>query len=338
MPATSERQERYGAAVEKASTWLANAQRPDGSFGPDASSLGDVETAAICFQLTGHPGHAYRLLRHIRATYLRVDGSFYQPADEGTLTEWLYAPSWTVAGAHLNGFFDLSLPTMDAILSFQDPKTGGLFGNPQVQRRGEGIIVPTVTAVAGEAAIITGRLTAARRIGDYFLQLIASQPDLDQRFYPFYDTRYGLITEGTPELGPTYFGTFERRAAGQHYWLPGFLMAFLADLHLATGEKKYLDGARTIFEFGQGFHDDLYVNTLNHKYLWGCARLYHATGDVRHLETAMRIADFMVRVQEPEGTWWHSGFIPVREQQAPGWTIDITSQFCIWLVKLLQVL
>jgi hypothetical protein len=338
MPATNERQESYRAAIKKASAWLANAQRPDGSFGPDVSTLGDVETAAICLQLTGYPEHAYRLLRHIRATYFHVDGSFRQPGDEGTLAEWLYAPSWTVVSAHLNSFFDLSLPAMDAILSFQDPKTGGLFGHPQAQSRGEGVIMPTVTAVAGEAAIITGRLAEARRIGDFFLRLIASQPNLDSYFYPFYDTRFGLITEGRPELGPTYFGTFERKAPRQHYWLPGLLMAVLADLHLATGEKKYLDGARAIFEFGEGCHDDLYANTLNHKYLWGCVRLYHATGVARHLETAMRIADFLVRVQESDGTWWHSGFIPVREQQTPGGTVDITSQFCIWLVRLLQVL
>jgi hypothetical protein len=338
MPTTSERQESYRAAIRKASAWLANAQRPDGSFGPDVNTLGDVETAAICFQLTGHPAHAYRLLRHIRSAYFCVDGSFRQPDDEGTLAEWMYAPSWTVAGAHLNGFFDLSLPAMDAILSYQDPRTGGLFGHPLAQRRGSGVIMPTVTAVAGEAAIITGRLAEARRIGDFFLQLIASQPDLDRRFYPFYDTRCGLITEGASELGPTYFGTFERTAPGQHYWLPGLLMAFLTDLYLATGTKKYLDGARMIFEFGAGCHADLYANTLNHKYLWGCARLYHATGDPAHLETALRIADFLARIQEPDGTWWHSGFIPVREQQAPGGTVDVTSQFCIWLVKLLQVL
>ena len=246
----------------------------------------------------------------------------------------LHGPS---VSAHLNGFFDLSLPAMDAILRFQDPKTGGLFGHPRFQRLGGGVIMPSVTAVAGEAAIVTGRLAAAQRIGDYFLQLIAMQPDLDERFYPFYDTA-GLITEGEPELGPIYFGTFERRAPGQHYWLPGFLMAVLADLYLATGAVKYLDGARTIFEFGAGCHADLYTNTLNHKYLWGCTRLYGATGDPRHLETALRIADFLARVQEPDGTWWHSGFIPVREQQTPGGTVDVTSQFCIWLVRLLQVL
>lgn len=338
MSTTSERQESYRTTIQKAGAWLAAAQRPDGSFGPDAGTLGDLETAAICFQLTGYPEHAARLLRHIRAAYFRVDGSYRQPDDGGTLAEHMYAPSWTTVGAHLNGFFDLSLPAMDAILRYQDPRSGGLFGHPQFQRRGEGVIIPSVTAVAGEAAIVTGRLAAARRIGDYFLRLIASQPDLDQRFYPFYDTRSGLIVEGEPELGPGYFGTFERTAPKQHYWLPGFLMAVLADLYLAAGEKKYLDGARTVFEFGAGCHADLYVNTLNHKYCWGCARLYHATGDPAHLETALRIADFLARIQEPDGTWWHSGFIPDREQQTPGGTVDVTSQFCIWLVKLLQVM
>jgi hypothetical protein len=338
MPTTSERIESYRAATRKAGTWLAGAQQADGSFGPDADTLGDVETAAICLQLTGHPEHAWRLLRHIRATHFRADGSFDQLQDEGTLSEWTYAPSWTTISAHLNGFFELSLPAIDAILRFQDPVTGGLFGHPLAQASGQGVIVPTVTAVGGVAAITAGRIAEARRIGDYLLLLIAAQPDFEHCFYPFYDTRYGLITNGTPELAPGYFGTFERGAPGQHYWLLGALMAFLAELYLATGEQKYLGGAQTIFRFGEGCHEDLYANTLNHKYLWGCGRLYHATGDSRQLEAAMRIADFLVRIQEPDGTWWHSGFIPVREQQTPGGTVDVTSQFCIWLVKLLQAL
>jgi hypothetical protein len=338
MPTTSERIESYRAATEKAGAWLAGAQQPDGSYGPGAETLSDVETAGICLQLTGHSEHAWRLLRHIRKTYFRADGSFDQPQDEMTLSEWTYAPSWTAVSAHLNGFFDLSYPAMDAILRFQDPVTGGLFGHPEAQASGQGVIVPTVTAIGGLAAITTGRIAEARRIGDYVLALLAAQPDLEHCFYPFYDTRDGLITHTAPELGPEYFGTFERRAPKQHYWLLGALMAFLSELYLATGEQKYLDGAKAVFEFGDGCHEDLYCNTLNHKYLWGCARLYHVSGDLRPLEAAMRIADFLVRIQEPDGTWWHSGFIPVREQQTPVGTVDVTSQFCIWLVKLLQVL
>jgi hypothetical protein len=192
--------------------------------------------------------------------------------------------------------------------------------------------------VAAVAAAVTGQLPAARRIGDYFLRLIAEQPNLETHFYPFYDTRFGLVKDGVPELAPYYIGTLERQSPGQHYWLIGLLMAVLADLYLATGERKYLDGATTLFDFGSGFHADLYGNTLNHKYLWGCTRLYHATGNLAHLEPAFRIADFLVSVQEPEGTWWHSGAVPVREQQTLGWTVDATSQFCIWLVKLLQVM
>ena len=96
MSTTSERQENYRTAVRKASAWLAAAERQDGSFGPAVGALSDIETAAICLQLTGYPEHAYRLLRYIRTAHFRVDGSFYQPVNDGTLPEWLYAPSWTV--------------------------------------------------------------------------------------------------------------------------------------------------------------------------------------------------------------------------------------------------
>jgi hypothetical protein len=337
MPSITQRRDTYAQAIRKASTWLVNTQEENGSYGAGAG-LGDVETVAICLSLAGYPDRASRLLRYIKKAFFKLDGSFLQPTDENTMPEWVYAPSWVVYSAHLNDFFEISQPGMAAVLRFQDPKTGGIFGHPQSQRSGTGVIVLSVTAVAGTAALQTGHLAAAQRIGDYFLHLIAIQPDPEKRFYPFYDTRYGLITEGTAELGPTYFGTLERDKPKQHYWILGFLMAFLSDLYLATGQKRYLDGAWAMFEFGEGGNSDLYSNTLNHKYLWGCARLFHATGDTRVLEAALRIADFLVAIQEPEGTWWHSGFIASRDQQTKIMTIDGTSQFCIWLIKLLQVL
>jgi len=131
---------------------------------------------------------------------------------------------------------------------------------------------------------------------------------------------------------------FQRKEPGQHYWLPGFLIAFLSDLYQATGEDKYVRGAKVLFEFVDGGSADVYTNTMSHKYLWGCARLYHATREPRHLEPALRIADFLTSMQEPEGTWWRSGYIPSRDQQSKGTTVDVTSQFCIWLIKLTQVI
>ena len=251
---------------------------------------------------------------------------------------YAYAPSLVVLSAHPNGFYDISLPVMAEILRFQDPQTGGVFGHPQARDAAAGLIMPHVTAMVGNAALCTGQLAAARRIGDYLLHLLAIQPDLENRFYSFFDTRQGLITEAPPELSKIYFGTFERHQPKQHYYLLGLLMATLSDLHLATGEKKYLDGATTIFEFASGCHADLYANTLNHKLVWGCSRLYAATGDARHLEMAMRVADFLVRVQDPPGTWLHSGLLASYEQQGYGLTIECVSQLCIWLSRLLQVM
>ena len=334
----TERRERYRAAVRKARSWLTGNEREDGSYGPRASSLEDLATAGMCLGLMGCPDHVGRLLRYIQKNYFLEDGSFRQDTNDDIQSEYAYTPSWVVVSAHLNGYFDISMLAMANILRFQDAQSGGLFGHPKHQQAKAGVIGPAVTGVAATAALVTGHLEAARKMGDYFLHLIALQPDLQNRFYPFYDTRQGLVTQGAPELGPTYFGTFERKQPKQHYWLLGFFLAILSDLYLATRQKKYLDGALTMYEFSMGCQPDLYSNTLNHKFLWGCARLYRATGNPKHLETALRVADFLTDIQDPEGTWWHRDFVPTREQQGYGGTVDCTSQFCTWLIKLLQVL
>ena len=206
-------QKRYSQAVAKASSWLANAQQADGSLGPDVTVVGEIQTVPISLALAGYPESAGRLLRYIQRVFCHVDGSFRQPSDAETLSEWCYSPSWVVIGAQLNGCFEISRPAMIDILGFQDPRTGGFFGHPRNRLAGQGTIVPSVSAVAGCAALTTGHVGAASELGDYFLRLIAIQPDLENCFYPFFDTRHGLMTDGTPEFGPTYYGPFQTQGS-----------------------------------------------------------------------------------------------------------------------------
>ena len=338
MPRAEERRKSYLAARAKGMAWIVAHQLPDGSFGPESKGLLDVETAAISLGLSGYADHAGGVLRYLKRTFYLGNGILRQSTEEPTQNEYCYAPALVAISAHTTGFYDLSMPIIAEILRFQDPQTGGIFGHPKAREAGAGLIMPHVTAMVGNAALCTGQLAVARRMGDYLLHLLAIQPDLENRFYSFFDTRQGLITEAPPELGKIYFGTFERHQPKQHYWLPGLLMAMLSDLCLATGEKKYLDGAITMFEFAAGCHADLYNNTLNHKLAWGCSRLYAATGDARHLEMALGVADFLVRVQDPPGTWLHSGLLASYEQQGYGLTIECASQLCIWLSRVLQVM
>jgi hypothetical protein len=275
-------------------------------------------------------------MRHVQGNLARIDGSFSQPLDDATLVEWPYAPCWMSISAHVTGFYDLSHVSLSNALTFQDRRLGGLYGSPASRLAGDGTLVPTVGAIAGIAAVVTGRLEAARAIGEYFLHLIGCQPDLERRLYPYYHTSRGLIVDDRVADAPDYFATLDRSLPNQPYWLPGFIMAFLSDLFLSTGDRRYLDGAKLMFVFGEGFHEDFYTNTLNHKYCWGCTRLFRATADHRYLRTALRIADFLVEVQEADGSWWHSGAVPLREQQSQGMTVDATSQFCMWITGALR--
>jgi len=328
----------YRSAVSRAAAWLSREQDEDGSFGPNANQLADLETVAIALLLTGNPESSARALRYIERSLVAPDASLRQPADQATLAELPYAPAWCAVSAHLNGFYALAASAMQEVLRYQDSRTGGLFGHPEARRRRQGLIVPSVSAVAGIAALATGRTTPAEGIGTYFLRLLEDQPDLDSRLYLFTHNRSGLITTENVAPFPPYAQIFERSAPRQPYWLLGLIIAFLVDLSQALGDPRYLDCAITLFEFSLGCNEEVTHTTLSHKYAWGCASLYRATRDPRALDMAMQIGDHLVSIQEPDGSWWHSGVIPSRDAQPRGLTIDVTSQFTIWLVRTLEAL
>lgn len=317
-------------------------QQQDGGFEPiGAMAYYMVLGASLLY--TGHGSAALRLMPFLRGNFVDENGDFDMPevreGKEGILKERGYAPAWMIFSSHVNMAFDMSLGALPHLLKYQDPETGGLFGTAEECVHGKGVIHPAVTAIAGQAALVTGALEHARRMGDHFVDnLIAFNPDLSRAFYPVWDTERGLRTDSDTPSGPNMPPVLIRHAPNQHHYLTGMTIGFLSDLYRATRGRKYLDGALELYRFAAD-DDEVYRTTASHKFAWGCAWLYRETSEVEHLESACRTCDYLIsHAQESDGSFVHWAFVKASSEWNYPRRLNITAQFALWIWRTLAML
>ena len=336
------RKRKFRSAVDHAMDWILSHQQPDGSFGAVESFTHYMALPAVLLY-TGHAEAAARLMPFLKRAYGKSDGDYDFPpqdAKPGHLAEAKYGPAWMIYSAHVNLAFDFSLPALPHLLAFQHPETGGVFGRPDHAAAGSGILHVLVTTCAGQAAVVTGRLAEAARMGDFLVdRLMAENPDMNAAFYPIWDTERGVRTDEDAPPAPNMPRVLLRDAPGQHHFVTGFMISFLTDLYRATGIRKYLDGALAMYAFADGGSGAVYQSTASHKFGWGCASLYRETGDPRHLESACNIADFLIdHAQDPDGSMVHYAFVDTSANWPYSPRLNITGQFALWIQKTLELL
>ena len=129
-----------------------------------------------------------------------------------------------------------------------------------------------------------------------------------------------------------------RNDPAQHHYLTGMIIGYLSDLFRATSERKYLDGAETIYEFAAGGSPAIYQNTLSHKFAWGCSWLYRSTGKSEHLESACRVCDYLLGIQEDDGTFVHYGLVKSAADWPYSPRLNTTAQFSLWIHRTASLL
>ncbi len=338
MNSTRDRKKLYKDSIDRAMKWILSHQEEDGGFG-DIISLSHYMALGASLHYNGYDEEASRLMPFIKKTYVTNDGDFVPPTKEASLRELYYAPSWTIYSVHLCSAVDISIPGISHVLKFQDPQTGGIFGTAQAHDCGKGIIHPAVTSLGGLATLTTGHVAQAKRMADHIVDnLIAKNPDLNKAFYPAWDTETGLFTSDDLPLSTNMPKVLLRDEPGQHHFLTGMMITFLSTFYETTKDRKYLDGAITLYDFSAGGTPAVYENTLSHKFAWGCASLYRQTGQSKHLDSACRMCDYLVSIQEADGTFVHLGTGVSSEDFPYSPRMGITSQFALWIRHTLNLL
>ena len=295
-----------------------------------AASVGDMVLAAR------YAGIVRRLMR--------ADGDFrteeqfkgFRQFPCSPPNQYIYPNGWIIAGAQRLGVYDIARVGLGFIEPFQDPAHGGFYYtfDPAAGRIDRGLMDSSSTSSAGLALLACGRLEQAMRAGDFILRLLDAQSEPDRYFFSCMKPDGTLETDvfaGEDKWDPNGRKqkclSAEADAGAELTWLIGKPTKFLTRLATATGEQRYLRGARAGFDFFHRLQENAWTNYASCKTMWAGAELYRLTGEARFAETAIRILDFFADSQLPSGGWVHHLWYADESDQPFPATADITLEF-----------
>lgn len=304
---------------------LATVVQPDGSFGADAREMTCYHKSAYLFGLAGRNAEANRMLSFIKRRYLRPDGDFMLDAthkrdkvDYNEIT-WGYSNGWFALAAHRLGRFDISWPAYRYLQSHFHQGTGGYtMTRPSDPRHP--IIELLATAHVGMLALYLGDQEKALAAAALARRFVDVQSGAIPVLYLCMNAAGDLIRDYPEEQAPYY--ALDLTRPGQFYFTVGYAAAFLANVHLVTGEKSHLDAARRYIEVGTSA-TGVYDTHFSHKLAWGASLLYRITREEKYEDIALRITKVMLGMQGADGLWFGD--------QPPHIAYDQSAECAIWL-------
>jgi hypothetical protein len=326
---------RYWESALKGARWLLAQQSADGSYSSFEEGVDAYYKIPYALAVTGYPRQAHRLIDWaLREGALTPEGDLRGQEVKATNPVheeyYSYPNSWMVIGAQRLGRFDYARPGMAFILKFLSTANGGVFSRLEFAKAGKGRQDMVSSSQAGSACLYMGLWAEAMRIGDWFIEMLRLQPDLEHILYACCDPSVGLITDYPAEHAALYaVNTAERM---QWYFYPGIAMGFLAKLYLATGKPEYLQASETYFDFTTRCAKDRYSIGQSGKVGWGSAQMYAITGEKKYRRAAIEVGDFMLDVQLDEGYWNPGAPNPITSYLR----LDATAEFVVWQAEIAQ--
>jgi len=329
--------ERLFEAAGRGIAWIVAQQRADGSFCDVEDGVGGYYKVPCALALAGRQREALDLVQWVAEHHFTAEGDFRAPqrkAHEPIHDRWpVYSNAWLVRGAHRLGRWDVSLRGAQFLLRYQVP-CGGFYALDGPVR----FLEPVCTSWGALAALATGHVEAARRAGDLLVRLVGDQPD-PERFYFQMDTVGDLITDVPEGEELSHYVDATRR--GQIYYNPGITLIFLTHLYRATGEQRYLSASRQILLFAERCADDVYRFPPSGKLGCGCALLYSITGSSEARRAAMRVGNYVVETQTPEGFWRlpdQEPYSSLANREGPDIMLDVAAEFTAFLLEIASLI
>lgn len=182
------------------------------------------------------------------------------------------------------------------------------------------IVELLATAHVGTLALYVGDLVTAQAAARVVCEFDERQPDKVRGMHLCMDGAGRFVTTYPEGDKPFYF--LDAGSPGQFYFTPGYAAAFLGQMHQLTGEAVYLVSARSLVDFASTSRG-VFDTHFSHKLGWGAAVLYRITGEDRYRDIALRVADVLVALQDPDGPWFGARPLHV--------SLDQTAECALWL-------
>ncbi|WP_030433153.1 hypothetical protein [Allokutzneria albata] len=294
---------RYEDAAHRAVAWLLERPRPD--------DLACYYKSPAVLGLAGHPREARSVRDEAVARFGTADGDFATAegvkSENAIFTEfWSYPNGWIALAAQRSGRFGVARAAYRHLLGYRAPD-GGFRSNRSAE--------PDVltTAHIGLVALQLADLGTAGAAGQWLSRFLASGPERGQEFL--------LRANGSGALQVLSTGKPD-----QPYFMIGYPMAFLAKLHDATGSAAALAAAEGFADYALRCGENLRSCLFSHKVAWGASLLARTTGAEHYAELATDIAEHLLSLQAPDGSW--------SPDAADHTTFDDTAEIAHWLLEI----
>ena len=337
--AIADRLDAYLAARRRGTDWLLARLDADGSLGDPAEGW-KYYRALWTFGAVGEVVAANRVAGFIRRNLVVTDAAGRRAIGgpyRRLLTDWAYRDATHIVGAQLIEAYDLGIGLLPSVLADMDPVSGSVandhLADGSLSDAGD---IPYACGV-GFAALACGDIASARRIAGFLRMIYDAQTELPASFYCFWSrSRQRPILRDDPdfELRMVVDNAVDR---SQRWTIGGISAGFLCRLYLADRERseaaaEYLDLARRYQAFSMAATDAQFKYPAVCKSSWGSSLLWLVTGDEVYRDWTLRMGDWYVETQEPDG-YWH----PLVERTEAD-VIEVTLEFVMHLDTLIGAL
>lgn len=291
----------YERSCRLGTDWLLGQMNDDGSIGPAEEPL-FYYRVPWTFALMGEVSAAAHHLDWIKRHMFTKDGAFEGVSPLGFFADRYgsYPLAILLIGAALMQRFDVVYPGTRRLLSWQDTETGGFYANAR-DRSADAEQELAPTCQGGLTLLMLGQIDAALKVGHFLKRLRAAQPDFDHRLYQVFNRSKGLITTYAPDDALWY--VTRKDDPWQQHFNAGIAAAFLAQLHMATGEVQWLDLARQFQAFSMTTDPCQFQSMQLCKSGWGSGLLHVATREDTYRDWTVRIGDWFLEHQYDDGHW-----------------------------------
>jgi hypothetical protein len=325
-----DRLDAFLAARRRGVDWLLARLRPDGALGDPADGY-KTYRALWALGLAGEVEAAHRVAGWYRRNALLPDGRI-GGAFRIQLDGWAYRDSAMIVGGQLIGDYDLGIGLLPELRRSQDLVSGG-FANDRSADGGysDDMDIPYACG-PGFAMLACGDIEGARTVARFLRTIRDAQPDLPDRFYAFWSrSRQRPIVPADSDFKPHM--VVDNHADRMQRWTIGGIAAgFLCRLFLADPDPGHIQLARDYQAFSMAATDAQFKYPSVCKSSWGSSLLYQVTGEATYRDWTLRMGDWYVAQQEPDGRWhpW--------VEETEGDVIEITLEFVMHLDTLIGAL
>lgn len=326
------RVKQYRRSCRRGTDWLLNQMEDTGSVGPVEERL-YYYRLPWTFALMGEVAAANRTLDWIRDHMQSDSGAFEGTSPQGIFDERYgsYPLACLLVGAVLMQRFDVVYPGVSSLLAWQDPESGGVYNTrSDMTETGEQELFPT--AQYGMTMILVNRIDEAVLAGKWMKRLWELQPDTSERLHHVYTRASGVITDVPTPQDSLYIT--RKHDPWQHHFNGGIAAAFLSNLHMATGDRTWLDLAREYQAFSMTSDPVQFQSMQTCKSGWGSGLLYAVTREKAYYYWTTRLGDWFVSHQYTDGHWENTHYwnpVPTNADN-----IEITAEFVMHLVHIIS--